>query len=90
MVTPEIGEGSLTALEIWVTARREEAYQHFIYFARDLAHENTEIDRVPGPVPVSLDRLRQNLSQDGLDVDLSEAFFTANPDDTVLSSEITL
>ena len=88
-ITPEIGGRSLTEIEIWVTARREKAYQHFIYFPRDLAHENAEIDRVPGPVPVSLDRLQQNLSQDGIDVDLAEAFFTANPDDTVLSSEIT-
>ena len=90
VLTPETRERSLTEFEICVTARREETYQHFIYFARDLAHEDAEIGILPGSVPVSLNQWWQNLSQDGLNLDLTEAFFTANPDDTVLSSKTTL
>jgi hypothetical protein len=77
--------------EIWITVKRGETYRHFVYFPGDLAHEDAAIDRIPGPVPVCLDRLRQNLLDDGIDQDLTEFFFTTNPDDdTLLLSEIGL
>jgi hypothetical protein len=89
-VQPGSQESSLAEFEIWVTAGKAGTYQHFVYFPGDLLHEDAEVNRILGPVPVALDRLRRNLAEDGIALDPTQAFFTTDPDDTVLGSEIAL